>query len=239
VRARAPERSLGLACLRRPPAKRGIFRWAMEQEAFSCPICYVDEVPEDDQLVLPECGHRFCALCLIAWAAVRPTCPLCKGAFEAALVRRLLDGTPLAPGRWQLEPLSLLRRAPWLVQRYGLAAHGGYAGCRGDALTSSASASASAATASWFAAEAPGATSAAATAAAAIGVAVNDDEDDGEEAREQAFWEQEAYEAELQANRFLFGNRRFGAGGYIRGERLYGRPVRPHRRMGRKQRSVS
>lgn len=191
------------------------------QLQFSCPICYVDEVPENDQLILPECGHRFCAHCILTWSTVRSTCPLCKGSFEAALVRRALDGTPLAPGTWRLEPLALLRRAPWLVENsFGAAL------ASADEANGPGSVAGALTPPPWYSVE-----------STAINFETAVEQDDAEEAREQAFWEQEAYEAELQATPFLIGNRRFGAGGYIRGERLYGRPTRRYHRSGRKSRA--
>ncbi len=189
----------------------------------SCPVCYVDNVPEGDQLILPECGHRFCVWCILTWSAVRSTCPLCKGSFEAALVRRALDGTLLTPGSWQLEPLMLLRRAPWLVDGLRVTAvHTSAASATAEGSTSTTS------VAPWYGVESTLTTN----------PPLDAEQDDAEEAREQAFWEQEAYEAEAQASRFLIGNRRFGASGYIRGERLYGRPARRHRRPGRKFRAM-
>lgn len=63
------------------------------------------------------------ASCILSWASARPLpppCPLCKNTFTSLLVRRSLDGTPLAlpPPSVDLffaeEPLTLLLRASWV-----------------------------------------------------------------------------------------------------------------------------
>ncbi|GAB0488902.1 hypothetical protein MMPV_000115 [Pyropia vietnamensis] len=87
-----------------------------------CAICYETPVPLEVAL-LPTCSHSYCASCILSWASARPLpppCPLCKNTFTSLLVRRSLDGTPLAlpPPSMELfyaeEPLALLLRAPWV-----------------------------------------------------------------------------------------------------------------------------
>lgn len=78
-----------------------------------CAICRERPAPED-RATVPGCGHSFCASCIVSWAAVRGACALCRAPFESLLVRRSLDGAPLACGATALEPVTLLRRAQWV-----------------------------------------------------------------------------------------------------------------------------
>ena len=190
-----------------------------EVESSWCAVCCDTVATEWNRLRLPRCHHIFCASCVLSWALVRATCPLCKSAFDSCWVRRELDGTIITHGGWRQEPLRLLMRATWVQMA---------------TLTSTVLSSP-------VTPAPPSLPSDAWAPPAGYGWAADEQE---EEAREQAFWEQEAADAEhqeavaahamrgrgvLTAGRVV-GNRRFGAGGFIRSQRMVARAARQHRR---------
>lgn len=202
----------------------------------ACPICFDEEVARHDRVVVPTCRHAFCAPCLLAWCAVRATCPLCKVAFDSCRVRRALDGARLdAP---ITESVHLLQRAQWV--RASAPACGGHAlgrsargrHWRGEHYVVDAHDEATTAAAAAAAANSPLAppapcpargtvsdsalappTHAYATAATAdADAAHNEDEEEAEAAREEEFWRREAAE-------YAAGGRRRRRGGDQRASR--------------------
>lgn len=76
-----------------------------------CTVCH--ETPEErNRATVPSCSHSFCASCIVSWGAVRGLCALCRAPFTTLLVNRALDGSHLAEPT--IEPVTLLRRAPWV-----------------------------------------------------------------------------------------------------------------------------
>ena len=51
-----------------------------------CPICFEENVCQQDQAILPECGHVFCVVCIKQWAkrhsGLTLGCPLCRRKFR-------------------------------------------------------------------------------------------------------------------------------------------------------------
>jgi hypothetical protein len=54
-----------------------------------CSICY-EKLGQGSSVVEASCGHRFHVKCASKWAVQSETCPLCRQAFDASTLQRVL-----------------------------------------------------------------------------------------------------------------------------------------------------
>lgn len=82
-------------------------------DAWSCSIC-LDPIRFENLAVVKACEHTYCVQCILKWSCTKESetlCPTCKAPFSTLLVHRLLDGT-LTDIEVE-ESVVLLARAVW------------------------------------------------------------------------------------------------------------------------------
>eukprot|EP00195_Chlamydomonas_chlamydogama_P015326 CAMPEP_0202893988 /NCGR_PEP_ID=MMETSP1392-20130828/3459_1 /ASSEMBLY_ACC=CAM_ASM_000868 /TAXON_ID=225041 /ORGANISM="Chlamydomonas chlamydogama, Strain SAG 11-48b" /LENGTH=305 /DNA_ID=CAMNT_0049578513 /DNA_START=381 /DNA_END=1298 /DNA_ORIENTATION=- len=168
-------------------------------DELTCAICLGQPAPVDIA-VLKGCEHLYCVNCILHWALYKetPLCPQCKSPFNYLFVHRMLDGT--VSDYAIEESVCLLKRATWFQEHVKVLEKGKAVSSREAALHAS----------DWQEAEVPDAY-------------YYDDYVDDEDEDEQI--EQYYFSSAAGSARITLGNRRFGENGYVRGGRVYARPV--------------
>lgn len=170
----------------------------------TCPVCYQDCNKQLGIAKAPFCGHVFCIACILTWAGIKASCPLCKASFDFLFVAKKQEDALVSSVMWEehslphlfeefssvLSPLSteqgggvesstVLRAAAWLEEdsRQGWNGEDDLFSCELDQL---------------------------------------------EEAIDRELWEEEAmlWSKTSKSLQRQCGNRPFGASGYIKNERL-------------------
>jgi len=57
-----------------------------KRDDVTCPIC-LESADAGTRSSLPECGHWYCLTCILQWATVSNSCPLCKKKFSEIIGR--------------------------------------------------------------------------------------------------------------------------------------------------------
>ena len=96
-----------------------------DEDEWVCPICMrspsetQSDVPTEavDVCAVKGCQHQFCISCIVTWAELRdpqpPSCPTCKQDFTHLYVNRTADGVPTGE-YFREEAVSVLRSATWI-----------------------------------------------------------------------------------------------------------------------------
>lgn len=58
-------------------------------EPYECNICYNRVECKEEECIIPECGHKFCAKCIVAWfVQEKTTCPYCRGEIPSEFIEK-------------------------------------------------------------------------------------------------------------------------------------------------------
>lgn len=180
-----------------------------ENDLWSCAIC-LDDIDFADLAVVKGCEHTYCVHCILKWASLKDDahCPTCKKPFSNLFVHRQLDG---ALTDFQIEESAvLLARSDWF-QRW-LKEHEQVR----DMYKYSAFRSVSAAATGLS----PEALRQQEWAEDAMCDFFDGEFEDDEEIEEY-------YLSRAGTSRVTFGNRRWGANGYVKSGHRRAQPVQP------------
>ncbi|EME27115.1 hypothetical protein Gasu2_01290 [Galdieria sulphuraria] len=77
-------------------------------EEYTCPVCYQDFYEELDIAKAPFCDHIFCITCILRWASIRASCPLCKASFDFLFVGKKQKNASVSNMGWEKKSLQVL-----------------------------------------------------------------------------------------------------------------------------------
>ncbi|GJQ14142.1 hypothetical protein GpartN1_g5933.t1 [Galdieria partita] len=77
-------------------------------EEYTCPVCYQDCQEGLGVAKAPFCGHIFCITCILTWAGIRASCPLCKTSFDFLFVGKKQGVASASNICWEEKSLQVL-----------------------------------------------------------------------------------------------------------------------------------